>query len=673
MKRAQALLFSSIVTCAATMAHAADITHMSLEELLEVEIVSSASKMSQKVSETPTAIRVITAQDIRRYGWRTLGEALSFLPGISVITNRYYDFIGARGAVLPDDYNTRYLMVIDGTPMNDALLESAFIGDAFPLDMALIQRIEYVPGAGSVAYGANAMLGTINITTQSAKGRHATEAEAFVDSIGRKSLRATTTQSFDNGAALTLSATGMRQEGRDQSYPDAIGNKTGSNGLPTTTGITHHLDSSRNNQLYAKLEQGGAKISLMLSDRINHPSTAPHGANFDDPAMKIQDRSFDLTANYTGEIARELTLYTNLTYMGYRNTTTTPRFKFTFPQQRYIAEQDSDAQRWFAEARLTTTRWSGHQTAVGLDLSKETKNDLLSHNSLGITDYHNDAPDSRLGLYFQDQWQFAENWQLHPGLRFDRSVMWGNHVSPRLGLTWQASPTLSLKAVAARAFRNPNPLESRAGKTPTPAPFETLSNMRLQAEAVDTHELVAEWRPSSALELSSSLYHHKLRQLIGIATTTGNDFQYQNLYGIDVTGLETVMHYHFASQWKLNTSLTLQDAQQQNGQPAPNAADWIAKLSANGPLWRSGIIAAGELYATGASSQSWNGKTVHNSTTIVSNLIFTASQWLPGAELQLRINNLFDRNDTIPGSDDTPVAHMPLYGRNASLSVRYAF
>ncbi len=266
------------------VAVASDVSEMTLEELLQVEIVSSASKMRQKVSETPTAIRVITSQDIRRYGWRTLGEALNALPGIFVVTNRYYDFIGARGVVLPDDYNTRYLMVIDGTPVNDALLESAFVGDAFPLDIALVERIEYVPGAGSAAYGANAMLGTINITTKSAIGKDLVEAEAGFDTIGRKSLRLTMAHTLENDAGLMISAAGLNQSGNDQTYEGAIGQKREDNGAATLDGVAHDLDKTIKQQLYAKLEKSGLRLSLMLSERKNNPGSGTR-ANGDPPAI----------------------------------------------------------------------------------------------------------------------------------------------------------------------------------------------------------------------------------------------------------------------------------------------------------------------------------------------------------------------------------------------------
>ncbi len=669
-------IIAVMLACMHPSAYADSIFNMSIEELLQAEIVSSTSKMSQKVTETPSVTRVIKAQDIRLHGWKTLSEALNSLPGISVVTNRYYDFIGARGVVLPDDHNTRYLMVIDGSPINDALLESAFIGDAFPIDMALIDRIEYVPGAGSVAYGTNAMLGTINITTKSARGQNTAEVEAMTDSSRRTGLRGTVYRTLENGAAILISTTGIHQLGQDQKYRDAIGLKFELNGQLTQDGIAHDLDTTRNQQWYAKLEKDGLNLSLVWSDRTNHPSTAPHGANFDDPAMKIQDQIFDLAASYSGEISRGINGYGNLTYMSYKNLITTPRVEFHAPYDRYLTIQDSYAKRWFAEGRLTFTQWEGHQTVIGIDLIKEIRNDLTNENDQNEIIYRNRQTDTRFGSYLLDEWALSENWKLHGGIRLDHSATWGNHFSPRLGLTWQATPALSVKAIAAKAFRNPNPDEARAGINPvkaTPARFELLSNPSLKSESVDYGELIAEWHPSSSFDLSSSLYHQQLHRLIGRITTPQLDIQHENRLGINVTGVEIAARINITPEWQLKTSVTRQHAETDNGDPAPNAADFIAKLSLDGHLWQDRIFSAFELYATGTSSQMWNGKHTHNGNSVISNFALTAIKWLPGAELQFRVNNLFDRKDTVPGSDDTPVANMPVYGRNFAIDLRYAF
>lgn len=162
------------------LAAAADLALLSLEDLLQVEVVS-ASKFAQKASEAPSAVRVVTAEGIRLHGWATLNEALTSLPGIYANDDRVYSFLGARGLLKPGDLNTRFLLLADGEPMNDHIYEQAFFGDEFPLDLALVKSIEYVPGPGSSIYGANAMFGAINVITKKVEDIARAEVAARLD------------------------------------------------------------------------------------------------------------------------------------------------------------------------------------------------------------------------------------------------------------------------------------------------------------------------------------------------------------------------------------------------------------------------------------------------------------------------------------------------------------
>ena len=75
---------------------ATKLSTLSLEQLLEVSIVG-ASKYEQKQSEVAAAVSVITRQEIKAFGWRTLAEALASLPGVHTTYDRQYNYIGTRG------------------------------------------------------------------------------------------------------------------------------------------------------------------------------------------------------------------------------------------------------------------------------------------------------------------------------------------------------------------------------------------------------------------------------------------------------------------------------------------------------------------------------------------------------------------------------------------------
>ena len=77
-----------------------DLTAMSLEQLMDMP-VTAASKYAQPQHEVAASVSVITREDIRTFGWRTLGEALASLPGFYTTYDRQYTYIGARGLGIP--------------------------------------------------------------------------------------------------------------------------------------------------------------------------------------------------------------------------------------------------------------------------------------------------------------------------------------------------------------------------------------------------------------------------------------------------------------------------------------------------------------------------------------------------------------------------------------------
>src|SRR4051794_17134521 len=87
-----------------------DLTQLPIENLLNLEVYS-ASKFAQKISEAPSAVSVVTAADIKAYGWRTLADILRSMRGLYVTYDRNYSYLGARGFLRPGDYSTRFLLL----------------------------------------------------------------------------------------------------------------------------------------------------------------------------------------------------------------------------------------------------------------------------------------------------------------------------------------------------------------------------------------------------------------------------------------------------------------------------------------------------------------------------------------------------------------------------------
>jgi len=142
-----------------------DWRHETSWELNASDIVFSAAKKRQLISEAPSTIHIITDREIAAYGWRSLPEILRHVPGVQTLTTKSsFQSVMIRGLVGTEDNNSRILWLQNGVPMNDVRDSGIWLDETYPVE--LIKRIEVVLGPGSALYGSGAFQGVINIFTK---------------------------------------------------------------------------------------------------------------------------------------------------------------------------------------------------------------------------------------------------------------------------------------------------------------------------------------------------------------------------------------------------------------------------------------------------------------------------------------------------------------------------
>ena len=175
--------------------------------------VYTASRRSEPAARAPVAVDVVTAEEIRAYGYQSLADILRFRAGMDVISGRSADgnrdVVSARG--FSRDFVAEMQVLVDGRSVYSPFLGGVYWA-SMPVQIQDIERVEIVRGPNAALYGSNAALGVINIITRR------TATAPFASASARGGNRgAATAESAEAGGRLG----GLRMS---HSYEEAEGN-----------------------------------------------------------------------------------------------------------------------------------------------------------------------------------------------------------------------------------------------------------------------------------------------------------------------------------------------------------------------------------------------------------------------------------------------------------------
>ena len=138
-----------MVTASVAAQEASDVA-----DLLSENIVTTPSKGLETASHSAATVSVITAEDMHKYGVRSLDEALNYLTHSIVVTDpAHAKEAGARGVLLTGDFNNHILVLLNGHVLNEPWDGSAYVDSGLGVPFELIDHIEVTLGPGSVMYG----------------------------------------------------------------------------------------------------------------------------------------------------------------------------------------------------------------------------------------------------------------------------------------------------------------------------------------------------------------------------------------------------------------------------------------------------------------------------------------------------------------------------------------
>jgi iron complex outermembrane receptor protein len=256
------LLLITWPVCAAEKAAPAELDPTADQVLFqEIPTVIGASKYEQRTTEAPSYVSIVTAEEIKRYGYRNLAEIVSSVAGFYPNYDRSYNYVGLRGFSLPGDYNTRVLVLLNGHRLNENIYDSTGFGTDGIIDVDLIERVEIIRGPGSSLYGSNAFLGVINIISKRGRNYKGPEVSAAAGSYETYKSRGTYGDRYSNGVELLLSGTYASSQGKDQRYYKEYDSPD------TNNGDAERADGDQNHSLFAAVQYGDFALEGAYSKR----------------------------------------------------------------------------------------------------------------------------------------------------------------------------------------------------------------------------------------------------------------------------------------------------------------------------------------------------------------------------------------------------------------------
>lgn len=624
-----------------------DLTRLPLEKLLEMRVIA-ASSYEQTAIEAPSAVSVITADDIRSRGYRTLGAALQSMPGLYLTDDQSYAYLGSRGFNRIGDYNSRFQLSVNGLRTNDALYDMAYVGSEFPLDMSLIERIEFAPGPGSSVYGGNAMLGVINIVTRRGADLGGWRIAPAIGSDGLGELVVSYGKRYASGLEVLASASGMRTDGQDFHFPafDTPGNRGG---------IAAGQNAERYRRGYLRATYGGFDFETVAGVRNKVVPSVYADSDFLSPENRVVDRLRFTVLRYQRDLGASTRLEANVNAGRYD-------YAGTYPMVGGYNNRDDVSGRWKGgELRLLSTYWEGHKLVVGAEMQRSTLDQRNTDPGVVYLDRRDYG--RRYGILIQDEWHFMEGWLLNAGVRYDHHYSFGASTNPRLALIGTIAPGTTLKLLYGSAFRAPNAYELYYVNATEATPAHIGPERSRSVEAVLEQQLGDRWR------WRASLFRYQFADLID-QVQTETAIAFVNRGKVTGRGAELALTALLPASIRATASVSLHQVFDDEGLRLTNSPRYTAKLTLQAPLADSGIDAALDWAVVGARLDRDRNPV---RTSITGNVVFTTHRPWHGAIFSAGVYNLLDRRNMEPVSEYFAQAQVPVPARHFRLGAEWQF
>lgn len=495
------------------------------------EMVVTASRMENKLVDTPANMSVITSADFEKRNYQSVSEALENVPGVIV---KRSGFLGGDQHVYLNG-DDRVLIMVDGRRLNQDKGTSGRSG----FDMTnlpspdYIEKIEILKGAGSSLYGSDAVGGVINIITKKADRNYA-KVNINTGSWGTQNYSALVSAK-QSKTGIIASISKQKQDYAKYKEADTNANIKWPNSKNDQTGATIKLEQEVSDDQMATLyfehsfKEGGK------------PYYAPNLGGWNN--IYYRDFGTDLNNNISAKYEWNkdegnygfAQIYRNY-YCG--------NFYQDYSTSNYYETKDG------VEIQQSVELSDNNKIIVGADWRESEVNNPGTYGGK-IAKINNKA------LYVQDSWKFADTWLLNAGLRYDKHNYFGNKTTASVALNKKFDDNSHAYISWGQVFNAPQ-ANDMFYFSPDTGWGAMIGNPNLKPETGDVWTIGYDAQVSEKTQIGINAFYSQLDDAIKWAAVDpsnyASDWTVENIAKQKKRGMEFNVKHQLSDEFAVNAS-----------------------------------------------------------------------------------------------------------------------
>jgi iron complex outermembrane receptor protein len=590
-------------------------------------------------------VSIVTADDIKKFGYRTLADILRSIRGLYVANDRNYEYLGVRGFLRPGDYNSRVLVLINGHRLNDNIYDSVYFGQDI-IDVNTIDRVEFIRGPSSSIYGSSAFLGVVNIITRRGAQFNGLLVSQEAGSFNTYKTEVTYGKKYANDIEAFASGSYYTSDGQLWLYYPEFDQRISTNPRASHDGWSKHHDSEEVYKLFTTFGYHDFTLEGFFSRRKKFIPTASFESVFDDGREQSTDTRAYVDLKYEHSFNPDNKLMARAFY-------DTVYYDGDYPyylEDRTIAvNKDVMEGNWAGtEWQFDSTFFDRHRFLVGTEYRENLRQYQANFDDPSSGGYYlnHDRQSRILGVFGQAEVEFLTNVTLNAGVRYDHYFQsFGGTVNPRVGLVYNPWPSGTFKLLYGQAFRAPNAYELYYASENS-----AHGNPDLNPETIQTYEAVYEQYFAHHYRFSLSGYYYRISDLISQTTDAEGMIYFDNIDKVQAKGVEFELEGKYPNGWMARASYALQRAEDEDtGAELSNSPRHLAKFNLVAPLYKNKVFAGPEVQYHSIVKTLGDHKAADFA--LVNFTLFT-QHWVKGLKVSASIYNLLDNKYGYPGAEE---------------------